>query len=214
MSPQHSLCGLSAFLLAVVENGKWHPGIGDPSLAGWLTTACYFLAALLSVRRAWTVRSVVIFGRRPFIFWVACGVLMLSLGINKQLDLQQLLTQLGRDWARAGGWYGERRTLQIAFVTWVAGVTIVGLIAAGWFVRRLRLQYPMAVIGLMFTSCFIGVRTASFHHVDHFLRFHSSGFRMNWALEIGGIAIIAIAAMIPDRPEVFEEKPDPLLEPG
>lgn len=214
MQPTLTFLDLSSILLTLVEKGKWHPGIGDPSVGGWLTAAGYFLAALISFHRAWTVRSTPHFGHRPLIFWIICGTLMLLLGINKQLDLQQWLTQTGRDWARAGGWYEERRAFQALFVKWVVGLTIASLIAAGWFIRRLRFQYHMATLGLIFTACFIVVRAASFHHVDQFLGFHSTGFGLNRALEISGIAIVAIAAMIPDRSKAFEDKPAPLMEAG
>ena len=43
--------------------------------------------------------------------WLVC-----ALGVNKQLDLQTLFTQLARDLAMAQGWYEERRRYQVAFI--------------------------------------------------------------------------------------------------
>ena len=45
---------------------------------------------------------------------------MLALGINKQLDLQSLATQIGRDVIKAWGLYSERRELQFGFILAVA----------------------------------------------------------------------------------------------
>ena len=39
-------------LLPLVKNadGRWVPGIGDPSLMGWLTVVAYFVTAFLCYR--------------------------------------------------------------------------------------------------------------------------------------------------------------------
>ena len=42
---------------------------------------------------------------------------------------------------------------------------------------------------------FIAVRAVSFHHVDVFLKSAVGGVRMNWALELGGIFLIGLAAV-------------------
>jgi hypothetical protein len=46
--------------------------------------------------------------------------LFLALGINKQLDLQTALTELGRVLAYDQGWYEERQTVQVWFIVGVA----------------------------------------------------------------------------------------------
>jgi hypothetical protein len=47
-------------------------------------------------------------------------------------------------------------------------------------------------VGLGFLMTFVAVRAASFHHVDQWLR--HGVVRLNWALELGGIALIAFSA--------------------
>ena len=42
---------------------------------------------------------------------------------------------------------------------------------------------------------FIIIRAASFHQIDHLLGLSIVGFKVNWLLELGGIACIAIAAI-------------------
>src|SRR5580693_6074196 len=92
-------------LIAAVEGGRWKPGIGDPTVMGWVTVAAYFVAVIGCFLAAW--REPLPDGTRrprsrPSKFWLALAALMVALGINKQLDLQSLATQIGRDAIR--GW--------------------------------------------------------------------------------------------------------------
>ena len=70
----------------------WQPGIGDPSLAGWLTVLLYVLVGLLAFRVAGRVAFPVATRGRERSFWIIVGCLMLCLAVNKQLDLQSALT--------------------------------------------------------------------------------------------------------------------------
>ena len=83
----------------------WTPQIGDPSVLGWLTVASYFFASLLCLRAAGHDAS-------AKNLWRALGFALIALGINKQLDLQTLFTQVGREYARSGRWYEHRRAVQ------------------------------------------------------------------------------------------------------
>src|SRR5947208_14886073 len=99
---------------------NWTPGIGDPTLAGWLTVALYLVAAVLCwrlARQAGLKNAVRSRERRT---WRAISVLFLALGINKQLDLQTALTEAGRVLAHYQGWYEQRQLVQLAFITLVA----------------------------------------------------------------------------------------------
>ncbi len=165
----------------------WTPGIGDPSILGWLTVLAYFLASVLCLRAgreesgsAWP--------------WRALAVALALLGINKQLDLQSLLTVVGRELARAEGWYDRRREVQYLFVLAI-GILAVALSAV--VLVRLKdrpLRVRAAYAGFALLAVFVGVRAASFHHVDRFLKSTALGARSNWILELCGIGIIAFAA--------------------
>ena len=64
--------------------------------------------------------------------WATVVFYLVALGLNKQLDLQSLLTAVGRDIAVAQGWYAQRKGVQLVFVAVVAlvGMGAIGLIAA------------------------------------------------------------------------------------
>jgi hypothetical protein len=196
--------------------GDWSPGIGDPTPIGWLTVVAYFVAALacFSARRRtvaagaglasnWSRRAsaTLRLERRAARLWLGLGVFLVALGINKQLDLQTALTELGRTLALARGWYARRREVQSEFI---AGVS-VGALAAGValaFVARGQLRrFGMALTGAVFLLAFVLVRASSFHHVDALIHTRLLGLQVNWLLELSGIALIGLAAK-GDRPGV------------
>lgn len=201
--------------LAVVINGSWRPGIGDPTVFGWATVAAYLLAAAFcgwaavqERRRRWDVpeiprspvfwRSGVTDGARSIaparttgpLFWWLLAALLLALGVNKQLDLQSALTTIGRRVAREQGWYEGRAAIQKAFVAGVAAVGVAALGVGAVVFRRAIGRRPLAALGALFVVVFVVVRAASFHHVDRFLATEVSGLRWNWILELGGIGLI------------------------
>lgn len=188
---------LGSIVLAAAGGGRWRPGIGDPTVLGWLTVVAYLAAAVGCALAAW--REPRLDGTRrprgrPSRFWLVLAALMLALGINKQLDLQSLVTQIGRDVTRAWGLYSERRELQVGFIAAVFLVCLGGLAALSWAARQtLKRRWP-AITGMVFVLGFVMIRAASFHHVDAFLAARLGGLKWNWILELGGIAVVAVAA--------------------
>ena len=126
--------------------------------------------------------------------WRALGLALIALGINKQLDLQTLLTQVGREFARSGHWYEQRRALQQIFISVIAFTSILGSMAIILMFKNRSRGFRIASIGLVLLGAFVFVRAASFHHVDRFLGQFFLGARFNWIIELGGIAVIVLAA--------------------
>ncbi|MES2583353.1 MAG: hypothetical protein V4627_11605 [Pseudomonadota bacterium] len=171
------------------QDGRWHPGIGDPNATGWITVAAYAGAMLLCYlcqRKAppGPARQ----------FWMGMALVMAALGLNKQLDLQTWVTEVGRDLALAYGWYAKRRLVQTVFI---CTLLVAGLLARSWLLQRLKgldRYARRAATGLVVLGVFVLVRATSFHHVDALLGFAIENVRLNVVLELGGIAIIAYAA--------------------
>jgi hypothetical protein len=189
---------VESMLLAAMEGERWRPGIGDPTVLGWITVGAYLLAALGCGLAAW--REPMSDGTRrprsrPSRFWLGLAGLMFALGINKQLDLQSLATQIGRDLIRTRGLYTERRELQFGFIVAVALVCAVALAAFLWAARRtFKSRWP-AIAGMLFILGFVVIRAASFHNVDALLAARLGGMKWNWILELGGIAVVALSAL-------------------
>lgn len=175
-------------LWAIIENGQWQPGIGDPTLMGWVTVVAYLVAAFLCGNSS-------LKNKRDHWFWMTLSAILLLLGINKQLDLQSWLTVVGRQMAIEQGWYQERRQFQFDFILGLIAFSFAGLMfliqAMGKSWKRVRL----ALLGLIFLLSFIVIRATSFHHIDTLLGWEFAGFRFNWLFELGGISCIAIAAI-------------------
>jgi hypothetical protein len=168
---------------------NWRPGIGDPTIAGWVTVVLYFIAVWSSWRTANLVART---GEGHT--WRAISVMFIGLGINKQLDLQSALTELGRVIAFQRGWYGERQTVQVWFIFGVA--VVCSMIAIAWLIWTRHAPAPtwLALIGTTTVLAFVLIRAASFHHIDKFIGDRILGLKWNWVLEMGGIVIVIIAS--------------------
>lgn len=163
---------------------RWSPEIGDPTVMGWFTVVCYALAGALCL--------LLVLRRRPADarFWAGLGVLMLALAVNKQLDLQSALTAAGRCVSQLQGWYGERRAVQFLFIL---GLLALGGLTTAFLVRRMRRHFGgtwLALIGVSLLVTFISVRAVGFHHFDALIDMRVNDIRVNWILELGGIALI------------------------
>jgi len=182
---------------AVIINGHWQPGIGDPTFMGWFTVMAYFITAVLCLICALPHRFALSLQRvsRNRWLWGFFAILLVVLGINKQLDLQSLVTVVGKELALSQGWYQQRRMVQVQFIVGIVIAAVFLLTLIGRAIYAERRTYRLALLGLMFLSCFIVIRASSFHHIDSLLRWQLLGFRMNWILEIGGIVCIATAAI-------------------
>ncbi len=204
--------------------GSWSPGIGDPSFAGWLTVIAYLVASWLclavfrrmkrtpagpngttSYTEALGPAFLALAGRKRTLLmlplerrlaalWLAIAALLFLLGINKQLDLQTVVTETGRVLARSGAWYEQRRSFQAAFIVLVVLAGLWGLRCVSLLAQGGMAQLRAVLVGMVFLISFVAVRAASFHHVDSLLGLRLAGFKLNWILELGGIAFIALGA--------------------
>ena len=172
--------------------GHWSPGIGDPTIAGWVTVLLYFAAAVACFRvghdRTWVLsRSEVLLFRL-----LALG--LVALGVNKQLDLQTALTELGRAVAVEAGWYAQRREVQKAFIVAVAAGALAVAAAAVVILRRWPRATQVTVVGALGLLAFVVIRASSLHHVDLLLRSSFYGVKVNWALEMGSLLVVIAGA--------------------
>ncbi len=187
-------------------DGRWQPGIGDPTFIGWLTVVAYAFACVCSVRAALLARNALRshtstnpkLAREELsllLLWGASALVMLGLGVNKQLDLQSWLTQVARDMAHEGGWYDQRRVVQLGFIGVMILFGVFGMLAMGLLLRHVRTRALWTILGLGAVMSFVIVRAASFHHVDILISTRILGLRVNWILELGGIAMVAFATL-------------------
>ncbi|MES2949377.1 MAG: hypothetical protein V4858_12630 [Pseudomonadota bacterium] len=175
--------------MTTTPDGRWHAGIGDPNATGWITVAAYATAMLLCYL---CQRRSAPGPQRQF--WLLMVLIMAVLGLNKQLDLQTWLTEVGRDLALEHGWYRHRRLVQAIFIACllVAGVAVGAWLA--YWLRALDVYARRAAYGLVVLGVFILVRASSFHHIDVLLGLAFENVRLNAVLELSGICAIVHSA--------------------
>lgn len=169
---------------------NWTPSIGDPTLMDWFTVVFYFLTSILAFVTSYKCRYL----EADFRFWIFLAIFLLLLGINKQLDIQSLFTEIGRFIAKKQGWYNDRRHFQAVFVIIFFIFSLSSIILIWWMLRKEWRKFLFPLTGLLILISFIVIRAASFHHVDRFLKSGPSGVRMNWILELSGIGWLMISA--------------------
>lgn len=177
--------------------GRWSPGIGDPTLAGWITVVAYVVAAgmvfRVIAREAMLEPWLEVTEKR---LWWCLLLGVVALGVNKQFDLQTAFTELGRMLAHAQGWYEDRRRVQVAFIAaWsVLGLTLCAVLV--WVSFGMPKSTIMALYGAVFLVAFVGIRAASFHHVDAFINLSWFDVKVNVIIENGALALLAVGAWL------------------
>ena len=160
----------------------------------FIAALSYLAAASLcygAARRAATLRPGAGRLRRA---WTVLALLMLGLGVIRQLDLQTWLTGFGRELALEQGWYGERARFQRELIAaTVAGVVISGAAAAYYLRRELRELWP-TLLGAQFIVAFVLIRASSLHCVDQLLSRGAGGVKISWILELLGTVAVAAGA--------------------
>lgn len=202
-------------LFEILRNVLWRPAIGDPSFAGWLTVFAYFLTAFLGLsyrqRLAAAGRP-----RREHLIWLLVSVTLIFLGFNKQLDLQSLLTAVGREIAKTQGWYGGRRAVQLLFIGGLAAAGGLSLISLAWLWRKAIRQHAVIFAGLAALLLFVLMRAVSFHTIDGVIQERVLGVRLNTILELGSLLLIAwgLWQVVPPNQKAAQSgprRPAPLL---
>lgn len=171
----------------------WTPGIGDPTVYGWVTVAAYAVATLY----CWLASTHAAPGERRV--WLFMALIMAFLCINKQLDLQTLFTDAGRFEAKAHGWYDARRKYQFEFIVLLTSASVVAVTMLLIRTSRATQALRGAIVGLAVLLLFVLIRASSFHKVDWFLNLHLSGVRANHVLELGGIGLVTVFAYAATR---------------
>lgn len=176
----------------------WSPSIGDPHLMGWVTVVSYFLVATLAyfVLRQTGEHTIAARPKTNQHLWMLVLVLLILLGANKQLDLQSFFTATAKCISKIDGWYANRRIYQIGFIAVLAiSFLILSVVGLRYFKNDLK-RNPLAIVGVILLLFFVVLRAASFHHIDAVANHHFFDLNMNWILELPGLGLIALQAIL------------------
>ena len=184
-------------MASLLQQLGWHPTIGDPTIMGWFTVTAYFFTSAIALRLYFSAQQIfpeeIVLKQQRF--WLIIAALLFFLGINKQLDLQSLLTAIGRYYAHQDGWYAQRRIVQVVVISGILTLLCGALL---WFTIHFRTilgTNRLAIIGLIFLLTFIAIRATSFHHMDSLINARILNLRLNWILELSSIATIGFPAL-------------------
>ena len=177
--------------IAACVDDRWSPQIGDPTVAGWVTVVAYAVCAVLGLIALTRAQD-----RRERIFWQFVALAMLSLGVNKQLDLQSMLTAAGRCLSQLQGWYEERQVFQRNFIIGLLMVAGLFFALVLWLMRGCMRRNGLAVLGLAFVTTFIAVRAVGFHHFDALIDSRLLDVRYNFMFELSGLLLIAANVLL------------------
>ena len=128
-------------------------------------------------------------------FWFATGGLLLIMAVGRASNISDLLTELGRERARSGGWYDVRRSLQAWVIGAVAAGWAVTVAIAVWRVPERRRRYLPTAIVVFTLVCFVGIRLISLHQVDALLHNRDiRGVTIGAVVEVG-LLLVVLAVM-------------------
>ena len=177
----------------------------DRTTFAWVIVVLYFGAAGAAI----LARSVAESRERHF--WLATALLLILLGLNKELDLQLMLTEVARKYSKAAGLYEQRRLMQGVFLLALSAMGAVTLaILIGWL-RGSSKWVKAAAAGIVLLFTFVVVRAGSFHHIDQWVTIDIGGLRSGWLLELAGILVIGASALAFTRRQRAEiEAEDPV----
>ncbi|MEO8314742.1 MAG: hypothetical protein ABI645_08105 [Pseudomonadota bacterium] len=172
---------------------------GDPTFLGWFISLIYLLAAIFALRAWWICRA----GARAqqagqtsdadmhrlATWWLGVGVLMILLGLNKELDLlQKLLREWGKTAAISQGWYPNRVMVQHAFIALLALLLGGAGAIALHYVRGFISRIASAMVGVALVLTYALLRAAIFNGLRETMPALLITFE--WLLEPAGILLV------------------------
>ena len=165
------------------------PTMTDPATRAWIILAAYGCCALLALAAGRSAAST-----RDRRFWYSTAAVLLLLGLNKQLDMQTMLTDVARSVAKEGGWYDSGESCRARFLLVLGlGAAAAAAMLTLWL-RSASRAVKIATTGLLLLMGFVLLRAASFHHIDAWVTVDLGGLRSGWWLELAGIALIGASA--------------------
>ncbi len=170
--------------------------------SGALRVAAYMAVAVLAGvwwwrERRWIERHDVDWWPR---YWLLTALLLAVLGVGRSSALGDLISDIGREQARAGGWYDTRRTVQLVVVVGVAVVWVAGVALAILRIPPRRRRYLPHVIAVSGIVAFAAIRLVSLHQIDSVLyRTDVGGIRVVALVELGLLAATALITVATAR---------------
>lgn len=173
---------------------NWKPAIDDPHIMGWITVLCYAISALLAFK---TYRNALAASQTKIevTFFLCLALTLALLTVNKQLDLQTLLTAAARCESQISGWYANRRSKQAFFILMLILLGLACIMLSTYILRQHIRKLVLVIIGIGFLLTYILIRAVSFHHIDILIGTTIATWRINWIVELNGIFLVVFGTL-------------------
>lgn len=184
---QESHQTLRVLLHRSLQDGHWLGHYGDFTSVGWGITCLYLLCAIVLLV---VMKKVLIAERKERLVWCGIFVIVCLLTMNKQLDLQMLVTDIARTITKEYGVYDNRKPFQLMAIV-IFGISFLSI--GGFFLYLLRKSHGsilLGLIGIIVLFMFLMLRLLSHHYLESFF------MKRQWLLtrydimEISGILLI------------------------
>lgn len=184
----------SAALSEIIST--WLARSGDAYLSSVINTVLYAVT-ILAAAYHWKMLQRI---KAPFteqVFWLLVILILFVFGINKQLDLQVLLVEIGRPIAVMSGWYESRRIVQALFAFVMTGIAGICAAIMVFLVRRHWRDNILALLGLLILLIYDIIETMSQSHVGCSLdSYEKWSCRLPDMIEMAGILLILANTLI------------------
>ena len=184
---------------------NWQPHISEPSILGWTIIALYLSTAFLSFyfidygyeMYSRDTRIDRFHLKIHIIFWKYLGIALLSVGLIRQLDIHNLLIEVGRVIVRSEGIYEIRHQYQFIFVSIIGVAALYILLHFLHLYKSYWRSHILALIGIWVLTSYVLLRAVSYHKLDYyFLRVHFNFLQLKWVIEFGSIFLIFLSILL------------------
>jgi hypothetical protein len=172
---------------------EWLSRSGDTTFWSWVITILYAITIFVSVYYVVKIKGKE--SRDKRFLWICISLFLIGMGINKQLDLQILLTMAGSFIAEHQGWYEYRRVVQKIFTI---GILVCVSAAGGLILFRIRTIIRQSIVelsGVAILAFFAIIRVGSINHLNKAIAFEQEKVSHIHGIEFAGIAIILLALL-------------------
>ena len=147
------------FISAPVEF-RWSLQVGDPTISGWMITLAYLVAGFISIKTHRQKNEDEVEVQKV---WLFLGIILICLGLNKQLDLQTIITDVGRWGATRLNLMEQRHLFKRVFILCL----FISLVFFTYYLRiplKMFMQkYRVVGFGCILIVTFVFCRALSFH---------------------------------------------------
>lgn len=186
-NPIASAVSISNIISRAYGQGFWRTQRGDYTLAGWGITLSYAVCVFFFI---YCLKGVANHDASERLFWRVLFMVVLLLCINKQLDLQMLITDIARTAAKELQVYEFRKPIQIKVISFFASMAIGLFCLVGMLVRQAHKGLLLALAGISVITGYLFLRLMSYHSVDAMLGRKLFIFSLFDVIEFLGILLI------------------------